>query len=70
MDEENAALIYNYPTNFTALVKSAYEQVYLFDEHADYRLLSEGDSGSMLQSMIKTTLLITGTLILSNTLLN
>ncbi|KAJ6621049.1 Gamma-glutamyl hydrolase A, partial [Pseudolycoriella hygida] len=37
VDEENAALIYNYPTNFTALVKSAYEQCYLFYDTADYK---------------------------------
>lgn len=36
-NEENLALIYNYPTNFTALVNSVYEQCYLFDENAFYR---------------------------------
>lgn len=34
--EENSVLIYNFHTNFTALVKSAYEQCYLFDEHVSY----------------------------------
>lgn len=34
--EENTVLIYNYPTNFTALVKSAYEQCYLFDADVSY----------------------------------
>lgn len=36
VDEENSVLIYNYPTNFTALVKSAYTQCYMFDRNADY----------------------------------
>lgn len=30
-------LIYNFQTNFTALVKSAYEQCYLFYETTDYK---------------------------------
>lgn len=37
VDEENSVLIYNFPTNFTALVKSAYEQCYLFYDSTDYR---------------------------------
>lgn len=37
VDEENSMLIYNYPTNFTALVKSAYEQCYLFYDSTDYK---------------------------------
>lgn len=37
VDEENAVLIYNFPTNFTALVKSAYEQCYLFYDTTDYK---------------------------------
>ncbi|XP_037045526.1 gamma-glutamyl hydrolase-like isoform X2 [Bradysia coprophila] len=36
VDEENSMLIYNYQTNFTALVKSAFEQCYLFDSETDY----------------------------------
>lgn len=36
VDEENSVLIYNFPTNFTALVKSAYEQCYLFYDTTDY----------------------------------
>lgn len=32
VDEENSVLIYNYQTNFTALVKSAYQQAYMFDK--------------------------------------
>lgn len=69
VEEENTVLIYNYPTNFTALVKSAYQQVYLFDEHADYRKF-EGDSGSMLQSMVTTTIIFTGTLTIYTLLIN
>lgn len=42
VEEENSVLIYNFHTNFTALVKSAYEQCYLFDEHVSY-LKSEGE---------------------------
>lgn len=37
VDEENSVLIYNFQTNFTALVKSAYEECYLFYETTDYR---------------------------------
>lgn len=36
VNEENTVLIYNYPTNFTSLVKSAYTQCYLFAENVDY----------------------------------
>lgn len=44
VDEENSVLIYNYPTNFTALVKSAYEQCYLFYDSADYRQIGNEPS--------------------------
>lgn len=44
VDEENAVLIYNYPTNFTALVKSAYEQCYLFYESTDYKQIGNESS--------------------------
>lgn len=49
VEEENRVLIYNYQTNFTALVKSAYEQCYLFDENVSYRkevdVPTKGDGG-------------------------
>lgn len=47
VDEENSVLIYNYPTNFTALVKSAYEQCYLFDENVGYRKEVQGDGSGL-----------------------
>lgn len=36
IDEENDYLIYNFEKTFTGLVKSAYEECYLFDENTDY----------------------------------
>lgn len=37
LDEENAALIYNFPVTFTGLVKSSFEQSYLFSDTVEYR---------------------------------
>lgn len=37
VDEENRYLIYNFQPTFTALVKSAFTQSYLFDGDSDYR---------------------------------
>lgn len=36
VDEENKVLIYNFPTTFTGLVKSAFEQSYLFKSGVRY----------------------------------
>lgn len=36
VDEENSMLIYNYATNFTGLVKSAYQECYMFEATVDY----------------------------------
>lgn len=36
VDEENRMLIYNFPVTFTALVKSAFEQSYLFTDTVQY----------------------------------
>jgi len=44
VDEENSVLIYNFPTNFTALVKSAYEQCYLFYDTTDYKQIGNEPS--------------------------
>jgi len=44
VDEENSMLIYNFPTNFTALVKSAYEQCYLFYDTTDYKEIGNESS--------------------------
>lgn len=35
-DEENRVLIYNFPTTFTAILHSMYEQLYLFKANIDY----------------------------------
>lgn len=49
LDEENRVLIYNYQPTFTGLVKSAFEQSYLFEGNADYRQLEnvETSEGSV-----------------------
>lgn len=47
--EENTVLIYNYPTNFTGLVKSAYQQCYMFESTVDYlpRVMANGRRESL-----------------------
>lgn len=37
LDEENRVLIYNFQPTFTGLMKSAFEQSYLFKSDVDYR---------------------------------
>lgn len=36
IEEENRMLIYNYPSTFTGLIQSPYEQSYLFKSDVDY----------------------------------
>lgn len=46
VDEENRALIYNYPVTFTALVKSSFEQSYLFTNNSDYLSATDDSTGN------------------------
>lgn len=56
VDEENRMLIYNFPVTFTALVKSAFEQSYLFTETVQYGNGSIITCKCVSISMLKTVL--------------
>lgn len=49
-------LIYNFHTNFTALVKSAYEQCYLFYESTDYKQIGNAPSNDPNNACVGTAI--------------
>lgn len=59
--EEDKYVIYNYPTIFTGITKSIYEECYMFPADVDYRL-STGTATSMYLSQYAIGMFIFGIL--------